>query len=93
MKNVLKVEEFGLLLLFSVVYFEYLQGGWGLYLGLFFLPDLAFFLYLINPKWGAIGYNFLHHKGVMALVILLGLYLQNDLITQIGFVFYGAQQF
>lgn len=93
MKNLLKLEEFALLLLFSVVYFQYLQGGWGLYLGLFFLPDLAFFLYLINPKWGAIGYNFLHHKGVMALVILLGLYLQNDLLTQIGLIFMAHSSF
>lgn len=93
MKNVLKLEELALLLLFSVIYFQYLQGGWGLYLGLFFLPDLAFFLYLINPKWGAMGYNFLHHKGVMALVILLGLYLQNDLLTQVGLIFMAHSSF
>ena len=93
MKNVLKVEEFGLLLLFSIVYFQYLHGEWGLYLGLFFLPDLAFFLYLINSRWGAIGYNFLHHKGVMALVILLGLYLQNDLLTKIGLIFMAHSSF
>lgn len=87
MKTTLKLEELALLLLFSVVYFQYFQGNWGLYLGLFFVPDIAFFFYLISTKWGAIAYNILHHKGVMAGLILLGLYLQNDLLTKIGLIF------
>lgn len=48
MKNVLKLEELGLLILFSVLYFQLYQGSWGLYLGSFFIPDVSFALFLIK---------------------------------------------
>lgn len=87
MKITLKLEELALLFLFSIVYFQFFQGSWGFYLALFFAPDLASFFYFINPKWGAIAYNILHHKGVMSGLILLGLLLQEDLISKIGLIF------
>ena len=87
MKIVLKLEEFGLLLLFSIIYFHYFNGSWALYLSLFFVPDVSFILYLITKKTGTIAYNIFHHKGVMTMVILFGLLLKNNLITQIGLIF------
>ncbi len=87
MKFILKLEELGLLILFSVIYFYYFNGIWSLYLSLFFVPDISFLLYLITKKLGAIAYNIFHHKGVMAMVILLGLLLNNQLITKIGLIF------
>ncbi len=87
MKIVLKLEEFGLLLLFSIIYFYYFNGSWVLYLSLFFVPDVSFVLYLITKKAGTIAYNVFHHKGVITLVILLGILLKNYLITQIGLIF------
>lgn len=77
MKTVLKLEELGLLILFSAIYFLYFQGNWGLYLGLFFVPDVTFALFLITPKLGAIGYNIFHHKGVMALLMLAGYFFKT----------------
>ena len=93
MKNVLKLEQLGLLALFCVVYFYLYPGQWGLFLGLFFVPDVSFVFYLVSTKAGAIAYNFLHHKGVMAVVILAGLYLQNDLVTKIGLIFMAHSSF
>lgn len=93
MKFTLKLEELGLLFLFSVVYFQFFQGSWGLFLGLFFAPDLAFLLYLFSPKWGAIGYNILHHKGVMAMLMLLGYFLQNDTLIKVGLIFMAHSSF
>ncbi len=87
MKYVLKLEELGLLLLFSVVYFVHYHGGWKLYAGLFFVPDLSFLLFLITKKTGAIAYNIFHHKGMIALIILAGSYLQNDWVIKIGLIF------
>ncbi len=87
MKLVLKLEELGLLILFSIIYFQFYDGGWGFYLGLFFVPDVSFILFLITPKVGAIAYNIFHHKGVMVLVILAGLLLKNDLLIKIGLIF------
>ncbi len=87
MKNILKLEELGLFLLFTVVYFQYYGVGWGLFLGLFLAPDLAFVFYLVSAKAGSIAYNFMHHKGIMALVIITGLLLHHDLIIKIGLIF------
>lgn len=87
MKLVLKLEELGLLILFSIIYFQFYDGGWGFYIGLFFVPDVSFILFLITPKVGAIAYNIFHHKGVMVLVILAGFLLKNDLLIKIGLIF------
>lgn len=87
MKIALKLEELGLLIFFSVLYFQYYQGSWGLYLGMFFVPDVSFALYLITKKLGAIAYNILHHKGVLALVILIGFFLKDDMIIKVGLIF------
>lgn len=87
MKLVLKFEELGLLILFSIIYFQFYDGSWGFYLGLFFVPDVSFVLFLISPKVGAIAYNICHHKGIIALVILAGFLLKNDLLIKIGLIF------
>ncbi|MBK9492511.1 MAG: DUF4260 domain-containing protein [Haliscomenobacter sp.] len=92
MKFTLKLEELGLLFLFSMVYFQFFQGNWGLFLGLFFAPDLAFLLFLFSQN-GAIGYNVLHHKGVMAMLMLLGYFLQNDALIKVGLIFMAHSSF
>ena len=93
MKTILKLEQLGLLILFSVVYFYFYPGEWGLYLALFFVPDVSFALYLLTPKAGAIAYNLLHHKGIMAAVILIGLFLNDDLIIKIGLIWMSHSSF
>ena len=87
MKYVLKLEELGLLFLASLVYFIVFNGSWLLYLGLFFVPDVSFALYLVSRKTATIAYNIMHHKGVMAVVILVGFFLKEDLLIKIGLIF------
>ncbi|MEZ4902698.1 MAG: DUF4260 domain-containing protein [Spirosomataceae bacterium] len=87
MKYIIKLEELGLFGLFSIVYFYHLHGLWGLFLGLFFVPDVVFLLYLINKKTGAIAYNIFHHRGVIALMILMGMAFQNDMTIKVGLIF------
>ena len=87
MKNIIKLEELGLLILFSILYFVFNNGTWGFFLALFFVPDISFLFYLINKKIGAIVYNILHHKGAIALVIMIGFYFHDDTLTKIGLIF------
>ena len=93
MKLVLKLEELGLLVLFSLIYFQFYEGSWGLYLAFFFVPDVSFVLFLITPQIGAVAYNVFHHKGVMALVILAGFLLKNDLVIKVGLIFMAHSSF
>lgn len=93
MKNVLKLEELGLLLLFTMVYFRFFPGHLGLYAGLFFVPDVSFALYLVSPAAGAAAYNVLHHKGVIASLILAGLVMQNDMMIMVGLIFMSHSSF
>ena len=93
MKTLLKLEQLGLLALFSAAYFFIYPGSWGIFLALFFVPDVAFVFYLISTKVGAVAYNFLHHKGVMAIVTLAGIYLDHDLLIQIGLIFLAHSSF
>ena len=87
MKYVLKLEELGLFILFSMVYFHFFPGTWGLFLGLFFVPDVSFLFFLFTKKAGAIAYNIFHHKGIMTIVIAAGYFLHNDLVMQVGLIF------
>ena len=87
MKIVLKLEELGMLIVFSLVYFNYFNGDWILFLSLFFVPDLAFLFYLIHKKAGAIGYNIAHHKGVISILLLIGYESNNTLLLKIGLIF------
>ena len=87
MKNLLKLEEFGLLLLFVLMYFHFFPGAWGFYAALFLAPDLAFVFYLISPKAGSIAYNTTHHKGLIAVLIVTGFLWQNDVLFKVGLIF------
>lgn len=93
MKTILKLEQLGLLILFTYVYFYLFPGEWILFLALFFVPDVSFIAYLISPRIGAYAYNFLHHKGVMAILVLLGLLLEVDLMLKIGLIFLAHSAF
>lgn len=87
MKLILKLEELVMLFLFSMIYFKYFDGSWGLYLSLFFVPDISFLLFFITKKMGVLSYNTFHHKGVIALVMMAGLLIKNDMVIRIGLIF------
>ena len=93
MKTILKLEQLGLMLLFSAVYFHLYPGQWILFAALFFAPDIAIAGYLVSSRFGAIVYNFLHHKGVMALVIILGFIVNHELMIKIGLIFLAHSAF
>ncbi len=87
MRTALKLEEIGLLLIVSLVYFEFYEGGWVLFASLFFAPDLAFLAIIVNKKVATIAYNAAHHKGLISLLMILGYLLSNELLILIGLIF------
>ena len=93
MKTVLKLEALGLLILYSAIYFHLYPGAWGLYLALFFVPDVSFILFVIIKKMGAIAYNIFHHQGFLVLLYLLGFLIQSDLFMKVGLIFLAHSSF
>jgi hypothetical protein len=93
MKNILKFESVGLFILFTGAYFHFYSGTWGLYLALFFIPDLSFAFYLITKKIGAIAYNIFHHQGVLVLLFLIGYFVKEDSIMKVALIFLAHSTF
>jgi hypothetical protein len=93
MKNILKLESAGLFILFTGAYFHFFSGTWGLYLALFFIPDVSFALFLITKKLGAIAYNIFHHQGVLVLLFLIGFYVKEDSIMKVALIFLAHSTF
>jgi Domain of unknown function (DUF4260) len=93
MKNILKLESVGLFILFTGAYFHFYSGTWGLYLALFFIPDLSFAFYLITKKIGAIAYNIFHHQGVLVLLFLIGYFVKEDYIMKVALIFLAHSTF
>src|SRR5690554_2245544 len=88
MKNLLKLEELGQFLL-SIMLFSQFEYSWWILPACLLLPDLSMIGYLINPKIGAWMYNFFHHKLVAVLVLILGFWLNEPLITSAGVILFG----
>jgi hypothetical protein len=93
MKNVLKLESLGLFLLFTCSYFVWKPGAWGIFLALFFVPDVSFLLIFVSKKATVIAYDLLHHQGFLAILTLLGFYFHSDWCMQIGLIFLAHSTF
>ena len=93
MKQVIKLEEAGLLLLIVLAYAFYFPGHWGLFAAWFFVPDLSFIFFAASRKWGAILYNIIHHRGFIALLWIAGIYLDREGLTQTAIIFMAHSTF
>lgn len=78
MKSLLKLEEAALFAL-CIYFFSMLPFAWWWFPALLLLPDIGMMGYAVNPKIGAITYNLFHHRGVAAMVAIIGLILDNDI--------------
>lgn len=93
MKYLLKLEALGLLALFTSIYAVHFPGNWGTYFALFFIPDIAFAFYWASKKLGTAAYNLLHHQGFLAIVLMIGVSLHQDLLTQVALIFLSHSTF
>jgi len=61
--------------------------------GLFLLPDVGMLGYVAGPRLGAWTYNTLHHKGLFAVLALVGVLAGVPLLTAAGLIGYGHAAF
>lgn len=88
MSNLLKLEEFGQFIL-SIMLFNQLDYSWWIFVLCILLPDLSMIGYLFNTKTGAWLYNIFHHKFVAIIIMILGFWLNNSLLTLAGVILFG----
>ncbi len=88
MTNLLKLEELGQLLL-SILLFSQLEYAWWIYPACLLLPDLSMVGYLVNPRLGALFYNFVHHKLVGIIILMVGFGMDESLLILVGIILFG----
>jgi hypothetical protein len=88
MKTIIKLEELGEFL-FSIYLFSLLTFPWWFYPLFFFAPDLSMLGYILNPRFGAIIYNLIHHKAIALGLFVLGSLLHIPIISLVGVIFLG----
>ncbi len=88
MRNLLKIEEFGLFAL-SAFLFAQLDYAWWWYPLLFFAPDASMVGYVWGPGPGAIVYNFVHHKALSVGLYVLGALVGVQALELTGLILLG----
>lgn len=88
MKLLLRLEEVALFLL-AAFCFQYTGFTWYWFWILLLVPDIGMIGYLINPRLGALTYNFFHHKGVASLLVIAGIYFQVPILLASGIIMLG----
>lgn len=93
MKYQLKAEALGLFILFVLTYFHFYPGTWVFFVSLFFVPDVSFALYFFSNKWATMAYNLFHHQGALALLLIIGYLLKEDILMKLALVFLAHSTF
>lgn len=93
LKLLLILEELAIFIGSVILFGLITDYNWWMYALLFFIPDIAFAAYTINTQIGSWVYNFLHHKGVMILLIFAGFYFSIPILLAVGIVFLGHSSF
>jgi hypothetical protein len=74
------------LLIAAIVFYERINGGWGLFALLILAPDLSFAGYLLGPRIGALAYNTAHSTvGPLALAAV-GIALNHRLALALALI-------
>jgi hypothetical protein len=60
---------------------------------LLFVPDVSMIGYILGNKVGACIYNIFHHRGIAALLALVGWYIANDWIIASGIILFAHSTF
>lgn len=88
MKALLRSEEVGMFLL-CIFLFAQLNFSWWWFPALLFLPDIGMIGYIINPKTGAMTYNFLHLRFVASVVAVCSLVLGNEYLQLAAIILFA----
>lgn len=88
MKNIIRIEEFGMLLL-SIVLFAQTGFAWWWFPLLILVPDVSMIGYAVNNRVGALVYNLFHHKAVAILVYFAGFFAGIPVLELAGAILFG----
>lgn len=88
MKNMIRLEELSIFLLFIFLYSQ-LSYSWWLFPLLFLLPDLSMVGYLKSPQFGAVIYNVIHHRALSLTILGVGYYFNNELLMLTGIILFA----
>ncbi|MES2796749.1 MAG: DUF4260 domain-containing protein [Bacteroidota bacterium] len=88
MKTLLLLEELAQFLIATILFYQ-LGFSWWVFPALILLPDLSMVGYLISPAWGAISYNFIHHKALGIALFLWGIYINDTTLKASGLILYA----
>lgn len=88
LRNILRLEELVQFIACAYI-FSLLNFSWWWFAMLLLTPDIGILGYLINPKIGALTYNFLHNKIIALLFYGLGIYFSTDILKLIGVILYA----
>jgi hypothetical protein len=94
MKNLIKLEEIGILAISVFLLYKLgIRLAWWFYLVLFLSPDIGMLGYLINARVGAFTYNLFHHKLVASIVLILGVLQSNNYLLLAGLLLLAHSSF
>ena len=88
MKIILKWEELALFAL-SIYGLYDMHVQWWVYLLLLLGPDISMLGYAAGNRAGAISYNFFHHKGIAAVLLIAGCLSGSRVLQVAGMVLFG----
>lgn len=88
MKTLIRIEE-GALLVAAYLLSLWLGFSWWLFVVLIFLPDISMVGYLMGNKTGALIYNLFHMKAIAIAFVLMGFYLENNVLALAGLILFG----
>jgi len=93
--KIIRIE--GLIVFLGALYFyRVLNASWLLFVILLLAPDLSMVGYLKDKQTGALTYNLVHNFALAALLIGIGLFTSNKLLTSLGVILIahiGADRF
>ena len=94
MKNVLKLEEIGMMAagIYLLTIHNINLSVW-IWLLVSFTPDISMLGYLVNHKVGAITYNIFHHKGIAIAVVGIGYFMKIEVVLAIGVLLFAHSSF
>lgn len=88
MKTILKLEEM-LMLIACIFALIWIKAAWWYYLALLLGPDIGIAAYAFGNKVGAVCYNLFHHKGIATVLIITGIFYNQQLMLMIGLIMLG----
>ncbi|MCF0051692.1 DUF4260 domain-containing protein [Dyadobacter sp. LJ53] len=88
LKTTIKIEEFSMLILSIYALFQF-SSPWWYFVLMLIGPDISMVGYLAGNIFGALVYNFFHHRAVAILVFLTGLTIGQTELQAAGVILFG----